>query len=119
MTQLSALLFIGTALAILLNGCAQVEVKDEVLYALRGAGNGAFVAHTLNSTEASLTQPEWDAIATGKLCMSTDAFADYKEIIEKLCSYNPSECTYEQQDQLQSFSRHLHKLQVKIKKGTK
>ncbi len=84
-----------TALLILLSGCNTVKIKDETFWALKPAGLGALEAHYLaNIPDKDITQDQWNAIAPGKICMGINSYADFKQIIESLCSYHSGECIY-------------------------
>ena len=93
MIQPLFLSFIAMAPLLLLDSCGQIQIHDEVVYGLRGHGLGAVEVHTLVPVEISITQAQWDAISTGMLCESAETFGDWKEEIEKLCSYHAGECT--------------------------
>lgn len=108
------LLFILMVL-LTLSGCGTVTIKDETIWALKPRPMGAFEAHTLKPDQKELTQDQWDAISTGKLCMSIDSLGNFKAIQEQLCSYHPSECTYDDQQRLNLFFTRARKLAKKAK----
>lgn len=112
-----------TGLVLLLEGCAQVTVKDEIAYGLKGPGLGAFEAHTLTSYTADLSEAQWEATVRAimakheaVICMSSNAFADAKAIQEQLCSFNPTECN---QDTTQAAEELMAKVQLIIKRTRK
>lgn len=99
------ILFTLTVL-LFLDGCQQVTIKDETIYADKG-DLGAFEAHTLTTPTRDVPKIEWDNLRVGMLCMSPDSFGDYKQAIEKLCSYEKNVCDYNMQQALQSFFLHM------------
>lgn len=111
--QLWVASFILMALAMLLSSCGTVTIKNETIWALKGGHLGAFEAHTLSSASRDVSEAEWDEMAPGKLCMSIDALGDYKAIQEELCSYHPSECTYEVQEKMNQFYKRATQLHAK------
>lgn len=68
-----------------LSGCGHVSVKDEILYFDEGP-SGAHFKHFLTSEEGNLDKSSWDDIREGYVCMSSDAFGDFKKEIEQLCT---------------------------------
>lgn len=113
------------ALMFLLNGCADVPIKNETLDFPFGANAGAVEEHTLDDEQKILTVDEWNTKLNSKpmVCMSTDAYGDMKGAYEKLCSFMPSVCTYNTQEAAQSFfSRSESNMRLqnkKFKKGRK
>ena len=108
--------FTVTGQLTLLSACNTVDIKDETVYALKPPGLGALEAHTLSTPVRDLSQAEWDVMAAGMLCMSIDAFGDYKKLVQDLCSFNPTQCNY---PKVQAGITHLEKLQVKARKAKK
>lgn len=80
---------------LLLSGCSQVEVKDEIFYGNKGM-HGAVAFHTLTPDKREITFEEWMKLLKEKplVCSSVEAFGDYKGVVEKLCSICNC-CTYE------------------------
>lgn len=95
----------ATGFLTILSGCALVTQKDETLYFPIGSGDGAVLEHTLSSAQAILTPAQWAALenSTPLVCMSDEAYGDYKSAVEILCNANPTECTTETVIQINSF----------------
>lgn len=101
----AALIILGTVL-LGLGGCAQVQIKDSEWYGSLGI-LGAAGFHTLtNDTERLNIQQwavKWDDLQHPLVCTSVDTLADWKGDIEKLCSFNSNECTYQVQQAVNAF----------------
>ena len=85
-TTLGLVLFIG----MVLSACSTpVEIRDSEWYGSRGF-LGADAFHTLTTDSQELSYPEWLAkwndLDHPIVCTSSDTFADWKNVIEKLCS---------------------------------
>jgi hypothetical protein len=91
-----------------------VAVKDETFWALYGPGLGAVQAQTLSSGQKDLSPGQWDAISTGKFCVESSTFADWKEAIETLCSIS-NDCDYPTQESLRSIFRKIDKIKRRVK----
>lgn len=80
--------------ALLLNGCSSVTVKDEIFYGNKGMV-GAVEFHLLTTDKATLSFEQWmQLIRTQPLvCTSVNNLGDLKAEIEKLCSVCNC-CTY-------------------------
>lgn len=85
--------------------CApQVTVHDETFCAIGPDHLGAACDNLYSSNQVILTWPEWDAMNTGWLCMSPQAYGDIKIELSQFCSV--VHCNYEQIRQLNAaFSR--------------
>jgi hypothetical protein len=83
--------------------CGSVTIKDSTWDGSLG-GDGAAEFHTLKSDKAYLTLDEfirkWEDLAHPMICTTVDTFADWKGIMEKLCSESPGKCKYEDQKKL-------------------
>jgi hypothetical protein len=101
---------------LLLASCAQVTIKDEPFFALKGPGNGAVEGHYLSSGSTILSQAQWDSISFGMFCMPYESFADWKQIIEELCSFNPSECNYSTQANITNFFSKVDRMRKHLSK---
>ncbi len=55
---------------------------------------GATCAHTLTSETRDIPKDQWDDERFGQICEKFEAFADWKSVLEKLCSAT-KKCTYE------------------------
>lgn len=79
--------------ALTLNACGSVEIKDELVCGDMGS-RGATCDWMQHSDPIDYDKNHWDDIRFGEFCVSSDAYADLKSEIEKLCSLNHSSCTY-------------------------
>lgn len=93
-------LFIGMAL-LLLNACAQVEIKDTELCGDFGP-EGASCFHLMTPAKRRIDKPVWDVERVGQLCITAQGFADFKQEIEQLCSLS-DKCTYENKKLIADF----------------
>lgn len=101
----------GMALLLLLltaSGCANVAIRNSRWYADVGS-QGALWAETQTVNEGEVPQPVWDDMRFGMLCTSADTFADWKSVIEKLCSVS-GKCTYEIRKQINQTFGSLNQL---------
>lgn len=76
----------------LLTSCSQVPIKDELVCADMGS-QGATCDYMLHAAPSDIPKSQWDDKRFGQFCISSDAFADFKSEIEKLCSLS-GKCTY-------------------------
>ncbi len=85
-------------------GCAlsscTVLVKDIEVCADNGSGANCF--HTLSEDSRDLNAADWAKERIGELCVSPDAFANWKEAILKLC--DSQNCTFEMKQKLAAFA---------------
>lgn len=98
--MLGVISFIPTVLLqLLLSACAQVPIVDHEFIGSLGAQGGAGF-HFLNDTKTIYTRVQiesmWDDIAHPMCMTSADTIADWKDVIETLCSYS-NRCSYEVQ----------------------
>lgn len=94
------MLFCITTAMLILSACGSVAVKDETFYFDEGI-SGAHVVHFLTPGTSDLTQPQWDGIREGMVCMSSDGFGDFKKEFEQLCSHVT--CDYQTKKTLEDF----------------
>lgn len=93
-------------LALFLTSCAnQVPIKNSRWFADVGS-QGAIWADTLTTDQGSVAQPQWDDMRFGMLCTEASTYADWKAVIEKLCSVS-NVCTYEIKTQLQLIFKNM------------
>ncbi len=92
----------------LLSACAQIPITDHEFCADMGE-YGASCAHTLTTATRDLDKTTWDQTRFGMVCESSDSFADWKSVIEKLCSIS-GRCSYEEQQQVQNFFLRMSKI---------
>ena len=97
----------------LLSACADVQVKDHEFCADMGA-DGATCAHTLTSATRDIDKANWDQLRFGMICESSDSFADWKAVIEQLCSVS-GRCTYEEKQWAQIFFLRIAKITEKAR----
>ena len=71
--------------------------------------DGATCAHTLTTETRNIDKATWDQTRLGWVCESSDSFADWKAVIEQLCSISGS-CTYEEQQQMENFFLRIAKI---------
>lgn len=94
---------------LVLNGCGQVPIKDEIFYGNKGM-QGAVEFHTLTSGSREIKFEDWMKLLRTKplVCSSVETFGDYKAAIEKLCSVCNC-CSYEAKAQLAQFFTNVQK----------
>jgi hypothetical protein len=89
--------------------CQQVEIKDHEICGDKGE-LGAACFHTLTEQSRSLDFYEWEEQRFGWLCMPSDAFADLKATLLKLCE-SSHRCKYEDLEaitnRIESFKKEL------------
>jgi hypothetical protein len=73
---------------------------------------GATCAHTLTTETRDLDKSTWDETRFGWVCESSDSFADWKAVIEKLCSVS-GRCTYQEKQLVQNFFLRMTKINRK------
>lgn len=80
---------------LLLSGCNQIPVKDEIFYGNKGM-MGAIEFHTLTTGQRKISFEEWMQLLRSKplICSSVDTFGDAKAFYEKVCSVCNC-CSYE------------------------
>lgn len=79
--------------ASLLNSCAVVQIKDEIIYGDKGS-LGAHYVHTLSDEKGDIPKSQWDDLRFGMLCWSSTAYGDWKAVIEQECSLAKN-CNYQ------------------------
>ncbi len=93
--------------ALILSGC--VSIKNHEFCADFGE-DGAHCANFLSTETRDLTKPEWDLERENNMvCEKTEVFADWKSVIEKLCSES-KRCKYEDIQSLKTFGLRLDRL---------
>jgi len=95
--------------------CQHVTIKDSEWYGSKGM-LGATGFHTLTSESEKVSYPDWltkwTDLKNPMVCTSVDNFADWKAIIETLCSLE-NRCDYltpKQQSQLKNFFNQIEAL---------
>lgn len=76
-----------------------VAIHDHIVVADKG-DLGGFLAHTLTPTSKQLSKAEWDEMRLGMVCESAKDFGEDKADLEKLCSFNNSQCSIDQKEQI-------------------
>jgi hypothetical protein len=79
------MLFCITMGMLTLNACGSVAVKDETLYFDEGS-SGAHVAHFLTPGTSDIEKDQWDFLREGMVCLSAQAFGDFKKEFEQMCT---------------------------------
>ncbi len=96
---------------LLSTSCAKVKIKDSIWMGSLGE-SGAAEFHTLKTDKRLIDRRDWDRmwddLSHPIICTYADTFADWKSIIEKLCSFAPGKCSYEDKQKLALF---FHKTQ--------
>jgi len=108
--------FLLLFLALVLNGCTNVTIKDETFCGDKGA-LGATCVHTLVSDTQSVPKLDWDAMRYGMICESSQTFADLKSDIEQLCQTSHA-CTYDVQQKMNAFFSKMDSINVNPVKPT-
>jgi hypothetical protein len=66
--------------------------------------DGASCFHTLTTTDdRDIPKEQWDEERFGMMCTKSENFANWKTVIEQLCSKMPGMCTYHVKEQLTKF----------------
>lgn len=118
--MLLLLLVIAMAsLAVLNSGCSSVQIKNDTLYFPIGSDGGALVEHTLDSTQAEISNDQMKALLDSgpMVMMSTDAYGNMKKNYETLCSDLPLICSWEVQQKMDIFFRQTDKFLKAQKKA--
>lgn len=98
---------VKTILVVLLAmcGCAQVPVNDSIFIGSLGVQGGALF-HTLNSDSQILTLQQfgqrWNDLKDPLVCTNSSTFSQWKDDIEKLCSFE-NVCTTNMQEAVDTF----------------
>lgn len=91
---------------LLSTSCAKVQLKDSTWLGSLGR-DGAAEFHTLTMEKRHVPLTEfnrmWEDLSHPMVCTYVETFADWKSIIEKLCSYAPGKCTYEDKQKIAKF----------------
>lgn len=97
------------------SGCSQVEIKDgeDCVYAGK---DGAFCFHELSDKQRDLTPEQFEKEAFGWICTGPDNYANKKSAVEGLCHAYPSDCSYEDQQQIEQFWNKVDTAKKKKKK---
>lgn len=86
-------------LSLPLSGCVTpVPVKDHIFYGDQGS-LGATYFHFLTDETGDLSRTDWDNLRFGYICEDAETFADWKTIIEQLCS-DSGDCDWQTQQAL-------------------
>ncbi len=88
-----------------------VTIHDHIVIADKG-DLGGFLIHTLTPATKQLEKPEWDAMRVGMVCMSAKDFGEEKSDLEKLCSWNNSQCTVDQTEQVKATIARLDRIML-------
>lgn len=104
--MLFAVLLAG--MATLLQACKDVKITDSEWCADIGTG-GAACFTTLSQQERTIAKPQWDHDRFGQICTNASTFADWKKVIEQLCT-SSGECSYEMRDALGKFFQEAAKV---------
>jgi hypothetical protein len=92
-----AILFVITALS----ACTKVELRDSEWCGDAGEF-GAYCFNHLTEKSRELTKEQWDFERFGQVCTTSDTFANWKAVIEKLCAQS-KRCKYEEQKMIEDF----------------
>lgn len=102
------------ALPLLLNNCAQVEIKDAEMCADFGA-DGASCVHSMTTETRDIDKINWDIERFGEICVKAEAIADWKAELEELCSIS-GRCTQAQKAALNNFFARIDSLSAGVPK---
>jgi len=89
------------------SGCgAHVKIKDSIWLGSLGR-DGAAEFHTLKTDKRHVPFAEfkrmWEDLSHPMICTYAETFADWKAVQQKLCSWAPERCTYEDMQRLGQF----------------
>lgn len=76
---------------------------------------GAACFHSFSDESRELTKEQWDKERFGQICSDSDAFANWKKAILKLCRVSKM-CTYEDRAALRKLSNFLYEHEVRVQK---
>jgi hypothetical protein len=74
---------------------------------------GAACFNTMDSDSRELSKYEWDKERFGQLCMTAETFADWKGVIEKLCSQS-DRCRQEEEAAIEDFFSKVEEFNGKL-----
>ena len=89
--------------------CASVKIKDNEFCGDFGE-DGATCFTFLTRKQRDIPKQIWDHERYGQICSKPAVFADWKAVIQKLCSSSKYRCTYEEKQQLEEFFQRLEKI---------
>ena len=64
--------------------------------------DGAACFHTLSPDTENIPEPQWDQTRFGMICEDSTSFADWKKVIEELCSVS-KDCSYDTTQKIENF----------------
>lgn len=73
---------------------------------------GASCFHTLTTETRDVRPGAWDDERFGMVCTQAQTFADWKKVIEKLCSIS-GRCDYKTKQQIKAFFLKINRLEQK------
>lgn len=94
---------------LLLSGCVSIKVKDQTFYGDEGT-LGATYFHFLTEDTGDVSKTDWDNLRFGYICEDADTFADWKALIQKLCS-DSGDCDWDTQQALDRIFSHVEEIQ--------
>lgn len=97
----------------LLSSCAKIEIPDIEVCSDAGV-LGAFCVTSVSNKERDIEKTQWDKDRFGMLCMKSDAFADIKAAILKLCHDN-KRCVLEVEKKSGEIDDKIKKMSAKGK----
>lgn len=75
-----------------LTSCGTVKIRDSE-WCGNLPGGGAACFHTLNGVSRDVSAEAWDRERVGRVCTDAATFADWKALLEQLCSVS-KRCDY-------------------------
>lgn len=101
---------------ILLSACNSVPIKNATFDGSLGP-NGAFEFNLLNTDSKDISLQDWAAAWNDlsnpdgpMVCTRTATLANFKMVIETLCSWHPSECDIQAQNQVSQFMSRVQQI---------
>lgn len=91
----------------------QLKDGEDCVYAGK---DGAFCFHEFSDKQRDMTPQQFEKESVGWICTNPDNFANKKTAVEALCHAYPSDCSYEDQQQMQSFWNKVDATRKKKKK---
>lgn len=93
----------------LLASCGHQAIVDHEFCSDIGS-QGAICFHTLTEASRDIPKDQWDDERFGQICEKSDVFADWKSVIEKLCSVS-KDCDY---PGIEAFFKRVDKIKQTI-----
>lgn len=88
--------------------CTNIPIADSEFCADMG-DIGATCVHMLSIGTRDIPKAQWDLERVGQICENSQAVADFKSELEKLCHVS-GKCTYNQKKMMSNFFDRIKKI---------